>query len=120
MKQLLDGMTAGVMKAYPEMPERRARRKSKNTLLGAILLLMGAIAFFTGMALMVLPFFVMKEHPGTWLLAFGGLVVTFGFFFVTLGARAMSDDVIDNEDAPRIIQAIGKSIGFARGKTLDG
>lgn len=120
MKQLHAGMTQRMMRVNPDMPQRRAERKARNTIVGIALLVMGAVAFFAGLGLMVVPFVVMKEHPGTWLLAFGAVVVTFGFVLVTLGARAISDDALDENVAPSMIVAIGKSIGLARGKTLDG
>lgn len=119
MKQMIDKTATKMMAVNPQMPRHRAERKARATIVGAVLLVMGVLSFFMGMGLILLPFLLMKEHPGTWLLAFGAVVITFGFLLVTLGARAISDDALESDAAPSMIVAIGKSIGLARGKTLN-
>jgi uncharacterized membrane protein len=113
-------LATAALKRSPDMPARVARMKGRNTVVGIVLLLFGVIGFVAGLGLLVLPPILLREQPGAWLVAVGGLVVVLGFVLALFGARAISDDVIEADDAPRTITAIGRAIGLARGKITNG
>ena len=108
------------LKRSPQMPVHVARVKGRNTVVGIVLLLFGGIGFLAGMGLLVLPLLLLRESPSAWFIAFGALALTLGFVLALFGARAISDDVVEADDAPRTITAIGRAIGLARGKIQNG
>jgi succinate dehydrogenase hydrophobic anchor subunit len=116
VNQRIASITGHVLAANPDMPAPVAHQKATNTAVGIVLLLIGVLLFLAGLAMLILPMVLLKEHPNSWLIGFGALALLLGFYMSLSGARAMSDDVIQTDDAPKYIIALGKSIGFARGR----
>jgi succinate dehydrogenase hydrophobic anchor subunit len=115
-----ESCTRAALKRAPRMPPAVARSKGRNTAVGIVLLLFGGLGFLAAFAHLMLPLVLLREHPGVVLVIFDGLALVLGFVLALFGARAISDDVIEADDAPTIITAIGRAIGLARGKVGDG
>lgn len=122
-KKLEDDVTKKLMALHPSMPEEKARIKSRSTVRGLYLMVVGGASLLVGLGIVIVPMITLKQAPSVWLIALGALAIIVGFQLGLMGANAYSGEVTDakaTDQGNSMILTIGRAIGLARGKIKNG